>query len=306
MADPALTTADQRLARFIRIEKMVSIPDDDVLDIDNAACGASNCMREILAYAPIEPDGSVRIKVPANVAFQMSILDVAAAPRLPRMRTGCSCARRSAQLRQRHIRNAQPRLARPRGSLWQRPQRRADDGTPFPNTVATFLPQAGETMAETRARVTSACTTGVNCESINPSVNVVYQDVWTDPAVRAPDPDVAYNYAALLTPPPTTVDCQTRWTATCRIVINYEQHIHPLWSLPRQVIDPVTSAVIADHTCAQAGCHNTTSAAAAPMVPAGQLDLQDGASQAEPLQFAAYRELLFTSNQQCLDPATGA
>ncbi len=30
---------------------------------------------EILGYAPIEPDGSVKIKVPANVAFQFSILD---------------------------------------------------------------------------------------------------------------------------------------------------------------------------------------------------------------------------------------
>lgn len=76
--------------------------------------------------------------------------------------------------------------------------------------------------------------------------------------------------------------------------------------MPRPVIDPVTMLQVADHTCSQAGCHNTTNAAAAPMVPAGQLDLQDGASQAEPLQFAAYRELLFTSNQQCLDPATGA
>ncbi len=310
MADPAQTTADQRLARFIRIEKAVSIPDDDVKDIDNAAFGATNFMREILAYAPIEPDGSVRIKVPANVAFQMAILDVNGR-RLPgfpqhanwlqlrpgEVRTCSGC----------HVRNAQTPTSHGREGLFGSAYSGAQTtGTPFPNTVATFLPQAGETMAETRARVTSACTTGVNCESINPTVNVVYDDVWTDPAVRAPDPSFAYTYGALLTPPPTTPECQTRWAPTCRIVINYERHIHPLWSLPRQEIDPVTSAVISDHTCTQAGCHNTTNAAGAPMVPAGQLDLQDGASQAEPLQFAAYRELLFTSNQQCLDPATGA
>src|SRR5690606_30061752 len=107
----------------------------------------------------------------------------------------------------------------------------------------------------------SVCTDSPNCASVNPSVNVVYQDVWTDPAVRAPDADIAFNYGALFTPPPTTPECQARWTATCRIVINYERHIHPLWSLPRQQIDPVTSAVLADHTCSQAGCHNTTSAA---------------------------------------------
>ena len=32
-------------------------------------------MREIVAYAPVEPDGSVRMKVPANIAFHISILD---------------------------------------------------------------------------------------------------------------------------------------------------------------------------------------------------------------------------------------
>ena len=32
-------------------------------------------MRDILGYAPIEPDGSVKVKVPANVAFDISVLD---------------------------------------------------------------------------------------------------------------------------------------------------------------------------------------------------------------------------------------
>jgi len=312
MADPRQTTARNRPARFIRIEKMVSIPDDDVLDIDNAAFGATNFMREILAYAPIEPDGSVRIKVPANVAFQIAILDVNGRrlPDFPRhnnwlqlrpgeVRTCSGC----------HIRDAQNPTSHGRADLFGVAYTGAlTTGTPFPNTVAAFLPEAGETMAQTRARVSSACTDSPDCASINPSVNVVYQDVWTDPAAagRARDADLAYNYGALFTPPPTTPECQTRWTPTCRIVINYEQHVHPLWQRPREVVDPDTMLVVADHTCWQAGCHNTTNAAGAPMEPAGQLDLQDGPSQAEPLQRAAYRELLFASNEQCLDPATGA
>ena len=37
---PALATAAQRPARFLRVVKAVSIPDDDVLDIDNSAFGA--------------------------------------------------------------------------------------------------------------------------------------------------------------------------------------------------------------------------------------------------------------------------
>ena len=55
--------------------KPVSLPDDDVLDIDDAAFGASNFMREIIGYAPVEPDGSVKMKVPANIAFGVEILD---------------------------------------------------------------------------------------------------------------------------------------------------------------------------------------------------------------------------------------
>ena len=54
----------------------VSIPDDDdIADPDNSAFGPTGVMREIVAYAPVEPDGSVRMKVPANIAFQLSLLD---------------------------------------------------------------------------------------------------------------------------------------------------------------------------------------------------------------------------------------
>ena len=76
VADPLATTAAQRPARFIRLEKPVSIPSRDVLALDDTAFGASGYMREIMGYAPVEPDGSVNIRVPANVAFQISVLDV--------------------------------------------------------------------------------------------------------------------------------------------------------------------------------------------------------------------------------------
>ena len=75
VADPVKTPPDTRRARFIRLEKAVSIPDRSLVNLSGAAFGASNYMLEILGYAPIEPDGSVRILVPANVAFRMSVLD---------------------------------------------------------------------------------------------------------------------------------------------------------------------------------------------------------------------------------------
>ena len=76
LADPKLATADQRPARFVRIEKAVEIPDKKVRKINNSAFGPAGMgMREILAYAPVEPDGSVKIQLPANVPFTIEVLD---------------------------------------------------------------------------------------------------------------------------------------------------------------------------------------------------------------------------------------
>ncbi len=124
--------------------------------------------------------------------------------------------------------------------------------------------------------------------------------MWTDSAVATPALSFGYRYTALTTPTPVNVNCISSWTAACRIVINYETHIHPLWSTPRQVIDPMTMTVLEDHTCSQGGCHAPVDAMGQAMVPAGQLDLTDGLSADEPDQFNAYRELLFADNQQVL------
>jgi hypothetical protein len=77
MADPLQTPPEDRPARFLRLEKPVAIPDDNVRDFDNSAFGRSRAqlMREILGYVPIEPDGSVKVAVPANVAFAISVLN---------------------------------------------------------------------------------------------------------------------------------------------------------------------------------------------------------------------------------------
>ena len=94
VANPAL---DRRRARARRASsawrRRSSIPTADAVKLSDAAFGASNYMREILGYAPVEPDGSVVIQVPAYVAFRISILDAAAgASRRCRTR-GCRCSR---------------------------------------------------------------------------------------------------------------------------------------------------------------------------------------------------------------------
>lgn len=106
----------------------------------------------------------------------------------------------------------------------------------------------------------------------------------------------AYRYADLETTRPVSDACRENWTTACRIVINYETHIHPLWSLPRIELAADGVTVLADNTCST--CHNTVDDMGAPQVPAAQLDLSDGVSADEPDHFRSYRELLFGDDEQ--------
>ena len=291
LRDPAVTTAAQRPARFLRIEKAVSMPDKDVADFDDTAFGASTAqlMREVIGYAPVEPDGSVEMKVPANVAFMVSVLDVNGRRITPRHQnwlqlkpgevTECNgCHDAQGQLP--HGRpDAEPPSTNTGAPV---------DGSPFPNTEPALFANAGETMAETYARINGIHT---------PSVDIRFTDVWTDPAVRPKDPSFAYNYSALTTPAPVAPGCVTAWVASCRIVVNYEMHIQPLWNAPRLVHDAMGN-VIADNTCTS--CHGPVDAMGNAQVPAAQLDLSGVPSPDEAAQFVSYRELYFQDNQQVL------
>ena len=294
LADPGTTVADQRPARFLRIEKAVSIPDDDVRDFNNTAFGPNinQGMREIVGYTPIEPDGSVRVKVPANVALAISVVD-ANGRRITARHQNWMQVQPGDELRCNGCHSPQSGLSHGRSDSFDSVYAGAQGtGVPFPNTVASLSPDFGESMAETRTRI--SCQT--DCAALDPSLDVFFQDVWTDPAVRAPDADVAYRYSALTTPPPTTLACvdtppANNWSAGCRTVINYEMHIHPMWSLPRM-------AGAADVTCSQGGCHAPVDAMAQVAVPAAQLDLTDGLSPQQMDHFNAYRELVFGDDEQ--------
>ena len=296
-ADPLLTTAVQRPARFLRIEKAVSIPDDDIVDLDNTAFGPNlqQGMREILGYVPIEPDGSVRVKVPARVAIAVSVLD-ANGRRISQRHQNWLQVLPGQELKCNGCHATQGNLSHGRSDSFKAAWAGASaTGVPFPSTLGTFSPDAGETMAEVRTRIeASQADADLVCpqRAIEPSVDVVYCDAWTNPMVRAPDLPFSYEYAKLTTDAPVTdTNCLASWTPLCRIVIDYEKHIHPLWKAPR-----MANAV--DVTCAQGGCHAPANAAAMAAVPAGDLDLTDGLSPDEPDQFNAYRELLFADNAQ--------
>jgi hypothetical protein len=281
LADPGLTiTADDRPARFLRIVKAVGIPDDEVLDLPGTAFGRSSAqlMREIIGYAPVQPDGSVRVKVPADVPLAISVLD-----------------REGRRLGSRHQNWLQVRAGETLNCTGchdhasNTPHGHPEGpvsvyagalltGPPFPNTEPTLFANFGESMAETLTRLDDTM--------LSPTVDIFFDDVWTDPATagRAKDTSFSYEYLNLLTPAPASDACQTGWSYTCRTVIHYEQHIHPLWSVDRGA-----------NTCT--GCHTTDNGGGL-MVPEAQLDLTDGASDQQADHFKSYRELLFGDNAQ--------
>ena len=204
-------------------------------------------MIEILGYAPIEPDGSVRIEVPAQVAFRMSVLDANARRITPvqgvwlQVQPGEVVSCNGCHLPQA---GAQHPVSHGRAGLFASAWAGATaGGVPFPHTVAAptgmlvpFIPQsAGETMAEARMAV-SCANDNPPCAQMVPSVNVIYTDVWTDPAQATPGTPIFYRYddaTEFTTPFPTSALCITAWAANCRIEINYPEHIQPLWDAPR-------------------------------------------------------------------------
>src|SRR5262249_60856710 len=88
---------------------------------------------------------------------------------------------------------------------------------------------------------------------------------------------------------PTTALCVTQWAANCRIIINYPQHLQPLWDAPRP--NPPLAGV--NNTCSQGGCHNAKDAAGAAQTPAGNLDLTNTPSQAVPPEHTSHPHVPF-------------
>ena len=307
LADPARTTADERPARFLRVIKAVSLPDDNVVDLDGTAFGrsAQQGMKEIVAYAPIEPDGSVMVKVPANVALAVSVLD-RDGRRISARHQNWIQVRPGQLLECNGCHEPQSGVSHGRSDAFESAWEGATTaGVEFPNTEpALFVGEVGETMAQVRARITCADT---SCSSIEPSVDIEFEDVWTDEAAagRQKDEPFTYSYADLTTAPPVSLACMTQWSASCRIVINYESHIHPLWAAPRPVLDDMGNPVLdgmgnpVTNDCVN--CHSPVDDQGAARVPAGQLDLSDGISADEADHFNSYRELLFPDNEQELD-----
>ncbi len=278
LANPSLTPAAERPYRFIRLVKPVSLPSRDVRSIPGTAFGRSQgeLMREILGYGVIHPDGSVRLQVPANVPFAISLLDAQGRRVTPRHRNWL-------QVRPGEV--LQCRGCHEAGSQYPhgRPDAEAPSispGAPWPGLAGSFAVATGDTMAEGFAEL-------FDVPRLIP--DLAFEDIWTDPDLRQPDASFTLAYGALATPLPTTQSCAADWRSNCRITIHYPDHIHPLWSVPRVRDD-------ADVTCS--GCHATADSLGATQVPAAQLDLGDGLSADQANHLTSYRELLFGDVEQ--------
>jgi hypothetical protein len=314
ISDPSQPNFYSRPYRFLRIEKAVEIPGKTVRKINQSAFGPAGMgMREILGYAPIQPDGSVQIQVPANVPFTIDVVDVNTKrvtaqhtswlqllPGETKSCNGCHTTVNNTS----HGRAGLTNPVNPGAPT---------TGSPFPNTnPAIAMTQAGATMAQTLALTT--CTSNgttpsgatTPCSQILNS-DVIYDGIWTvgttPPQLDSP---FSYTYALASPTPPTNASC-TPWSAQCRSTIHYaatlsgvatpQVFIQSVWSNANRT--NVVNGVTTSTTCTV--CHNPVNATAMVQVPQGQLDLTGSSSSVDPTVVTSYEQLLFAHDAQTLN-----
>lgn len=208
-ADPAYKCAP---ARFIRAVRAVA-PPSNMMGVRSAIGQTDFEPQQILGYAPIEPDGSFKLKVPADTPIGLAVVDaqgrafqthtnwIQVRPGERRTCDGCHSPRRGGALNSGSIVNTMPAALSP---------------------ALAAAHQSGETMAATRGR-------------LDPNVlqlvaDMVSTDVWADTSKQGvtAKPAVELKYVGnadanddLKTPVPT------------QGIINYPEHIQPLWTRDR-------------------------------------------------------------------------
>jgi hypothetical protein len=311
VANPGQAAFYTRPARFVRIEKAVEIPDMKVRKIDQSAFGPAGMgMREILGYAPVQPDGSVQIQVPADVPFTVDVLDASAQRITARHTSWLQLLPGETKSCNGCHSTTQP-ISHGRAGLSTAVNHGAPTtGLPFPNTSPALFANAGETMAQTLARI--SCTTGsaIPCSQIL-TTDVIYAATWTK-GVTLPvgevDKTISLLYADLQEPGgppfPNAGDCEP-WSAQCRITIHYANaatltpvFLQNVWNLSTRT---ATVKGVPNSPAVCTTCHSGVSAQNAIQVPAGQLDLTGGSSSIDTSVVTSYESLLFPNDEQTLN-----
>lgn len=265
LKDPANPAYHCTPVRFVRAMRAVA-PPQGMTGLRSSIGETEFEQQQILGYAPVEPDGSFKLHVPADTPLALSIIDskgraiqthtnwIQVRPGERRTCDGCHSPRRGASLNSGVVVNTMPAAL-----------------------VAALASdhQTGETMASTRTRQTPA--------ALALQANLEFTDVWADTAqsgivARAPI-QIRYTGNAnpaddLQTPAPAT-------TGTHRGIINYPEHIAPIWTRAR----------------GPAGAHTCTNCHADPAV----LDLRGTTSGTG--RMTSYEELVM--GDPIIDQATG-
>jgi Hydrazine synthase alpha subunit middle domain len=220
-ADPAYRCAP---ARFVRATRAVP-PSSNTMGMREAIGETDFEPQQIVGYAPIEPDGSFKLQVPADTALALSVVDakgrgiqthlnwIQVRPGERRTCDGCHSPRRGAALNDGAAANTLPigLLASMRSAHL-----------------------SGETMAALRTRLDPA--------ALNLTPDMQYTDVWADTA----QPTVTARATITLryTGNPLPAD-DLATAAPVNGMINYPEHIQPIWDRTRP-----------GGSCAS--CHNDT------------------------------------------------
>ncbi|MET0384042.1 MAG: hypothetical protein ABW032_11530, partial [Burkholderiaceae bacterium] len=212
MKDPASAAYLCAPARFVRAVRAVAPPANS-MRLRSSLGETDFEAQQVLGYAPIEPDGSFKLNVPADTPIALSVIDargrafqthtnwIQVRPGEHRTCDGCHSPRRGAAL------NSGATV----------------DGMPA-GLIAAMRDahEAGETMADTRTRLNPA--------SLALAADPVFTDLWADTARAGvvAKASISMRYAGNPNP---ADDLQT--AAPANGVINYPTHVQPLWTRDR-------------------------------------------------------------------------
>jgi hypothetical protein len=212
MKDPANPAYSCAPARFVRAVRAVAPPSS--MSGMRGAIGQTNFeMQQILGYAPIEPDGSFKLTVPADTPIALAVIDaqgrafqthtnwIQVRPGERRSCDGCHSPRRGGALNSGAIVNSMPAALIP---------------------ALASAHQSGETMAATRTRLDPL--------ALQLATDLIYTDIWADTSksIVSPRAPIAIRYVGNANP---INDLATAVPANG--IINYPQHIGPLWTRDR-------------------------------------------------------------------------
>jgi hypothetical protein len=221
--DPAYGCAP---ARFIRAVRAVA-PPSNMMKLRSSLGETDFEAQQVLGYAPIEPDGSFKLNVPADTPIALSVIDaqgrafqthtnwIQVRPGEHRTCDGCHSPRRGAALNSGAVVNALSS-----GLL----------------ASMASAHQSGETMADTRTRLDPSALT------LKP--DPVYTDIWADTAKAGVTArtSIALRYTGNANP---ADDLAT--PVPVNGVINYPTHIQPLWTRDRGANTCTNCHNLSDH-----------------------------------------------------------